>query len=186
MTQALEWTNTALREEVERRSATPVAACLQCHKCSSGCPIAPETDLLSSQVMRMVQLGQEEDLLASRAIWLCASCEACTSRCPMGIDVAGVMDVLRMMAVERKVTGADRRVRQFNAAFLGSVRRHGRVFELGMMTAYKVRALDFFSDVAKLPKMLAKRKLALLPHRSAASKKVRELFKRAQEEEKRQ
>jgi len=185
MTQALEWTNTALRDEVERRSSTPVAACLQCHKCSTGCPIAPESDLLSSQVMRMVQLGHEEALLASRAIWLCASCEACTSRCPMGIDVAGVMDVLRMMAVERGIAGADRRVRQFNTAFLGSVRRHGRVFELGMMTAYKLRARDFFSDVAKVPKMLAKRKLTLLPHRSAVSKKVRELFRRAQEEEKR-
>jgi heterodisulfide reductase subunit C2 len=185
MTQVIDWTNTALRDEVERRSSTPVAACLQCHKCSTGCPIAPETDLLSSQVMRMVQLGQEDDLLACRAIWLCASCETCTSRCPMGIDVASVMDVLRMMAVERGVSSADRRVKRFNAAFLGSVERHGRVFELGMMTAYKLRARDFFSDLAKFPRMLAKGKLSLWPHRSAAPKKVRELFKRAQEEEKR-
>ncbi len=47
-------------------------------------------------------------MLGSRAIWLCASCEACTTRCPMGIDMAAVMDALRMMAVERKAALPDR------------------------------------------------------------------------------
>ncbi|MBN1516520.1 4Fe-4S dicluster domain-containing protein [Candidatus Sumerlaeota bacterium] len=185
MTKAVEWTNTAFLEEVERRSGAPVGACLQCHKCSTGCPIAPEMDLLSSQVMRMVQLGLDEETLASKAIWLCASCEACTTRCPMEIDIAGVMDTLRMLAVERKAAAPDERVRTFNDSFLKSVRRHGRVFELGMMTAYKLRTRDFFSDVDKVPAMLAKRKLSFLPHHSsAAAKEVREAFKRADEEEK--
>jgi heterodisulfide reductase subunit C len=184
VTQTLEWTNTAFVSEVERRSGTPVGACVQCHKCSTGCPVGPEMDLLSSQVMRMVQLGQEEEVLASRAIWLCASCEACTTRCPMGIDIAGVMDTLRMLAVERKAIVPDKRVKRFNDSFLQSVRWHGRVFELGMMTVYKLRTRDFFSDMDKAPKMFAKRKLSLVPHFSAAAKKVRQAFKRAEEEEK--
>jgi heterodisulfide reductase subunit C2 len=183
MKHTLEWAGTAFLGEVASRAGTPVAACLQCHKCSSGCPVAPEMDFLSSQVMRLVQLGQEQDVLASQAIWLCASCEACTTRCPMGIDIAGVMDALRILAVERNVAAANQRARLFNDAFLSSVRRHGRVFELGMMTAYKLRVRDFFSDATKVPRMLVKGKLPLMPHFSAAAKKVRRVFERAREED---
>ena len=141
-------------------------------------------DFLSSQVMRLVQLGESETVLESEAIWLCASCEACTTRCPMGIDVAAVMDALRMMAVERKAAVPNRRPEKFNDSFLSSVRWHGRVFELGMMAYYKLRTCDFFSDVGKAPKMFAKGKLSLLPNRSGSAKEVREAFRRAKEEEK--
>jgi heterodisulfide reductase subunit C len=184
MTDTIQWKDTALLEEVERRAGTPVAACLQCHKCSTGCPVGPEMDVLSSQIMRLIHLGAEDELLGSRAIWLCASCEACSTRCPMEIDIAGVMDTLRMMAVERKVALPDKRGKEFNRAFLGSVARHGRVFELGMLAAFKLRCLDLFSDVGKFPKMLAKGKISLLPKPSGNTAEVREIFKRAEEEEK--
>ncbi len=174
-----------LLDEVSRRAGTPVGACFQCHKCASGCPIGPDMDFLPSQIMRLVHLGAADEALASRAIWLCASCETCTTRCPMQIDIAAVMDALRMMAIERKVALPDAHGRQFNRSFLGSVRRHGRVFELGMMAAYKFRTLDLVSDVGKVPGMLAKRKLALLPSRSGAAKEVREVFRGAEDEEKR-
>ena len=113
----------------------------------------------------------------SQAIWLCASCEACTTRCPMGIDIAAVMDALRMLAIERKVAVPDSRGKHFNRSFLSSVRHHGRVFEVGMLAAYKLRTGDLFSDVDKVPQMLAKGKLSLLPHRSESAKRVRELFR---------
>ncbi len=185
MADTLSWKNTDLLDEVQRRSGTPVSACFQCHKCSTGCPIGPEMDFLSSQIMRLIHLG-EEDVLRSEAIWLCASCEACSTRCPMEIDVAGVMDTLRMMATERKVAAPGARGQKFNRSFLSSVCRHGRVFELGMLAAYKLRSGDLFSDVGKFPKMLAKGKISLLPNRSGDSKQVREIFRRAEEEEEKQ
>src|ERR1700686_2973127 len=83
MADTLEWQTSTFMTELERRSGTPVSACFQCHKCSTGCPIGPEMDLLSSQVMRMLRLGQERAVLESEGIWLCASCAACTTRCPM-------------------------------------------------------------------------------------------------------
>jgi heterodisulfide reductase subunit C len=140
-------------------------------------------DVSASQIMRLIHLGAELEVLESRAIWLCASCEACTTRCPMGIDIAGVMDVLRIMAVERKVDLPDARVEAFNRSFLRSVRRHGRVYEVGMLAAYKLRSRDLFSDMDKAPKLLAKNKLSLLPSRSGAAKEVREVFDRADEED---
>lgn len=121
MPDELTWQDTGFLEEVQRRSGTPVAACYQCHKCSSGCPIGPDMDLLPSQVMRLTHLGLESEVLESRAIWLCASCEACTTRCPMEIDIAAVMDILRIMAVQRKADVPDRRGKHFNRSFLASV-----------------------------------------------------------------
>ena len=182
MAETLCWSDATLLKTVERRSGTAVGTCLQCHKCSAGCPIGPDTDYQCSQVIRLVQLGQTQELLQARALWLCASCETCSTRCPMGIDVAKVMDVLRVMAVERGATGSQARGAAFNRSFLGSVRRHGRVYELGMLAAYKLRCGDVWSDAGKFPRMLAKGKISLLPRRSGDIKRVRQVFRRIQEE----
>ena len=183
MVEPFKMQDTKFMREVERLSGTPVSACFQCHKCSTGCPIRPDMDLSSSQIMRLIHLGEKVEVLESRAIWLCASCEACTTRCPMGIDIAAVMDTLRMMAVRHKVALGDTHGEKFNRSFLGSVRRHGRVFELGMMMAYKLRSGNLISDVDKAPKMLAKGKLKVLPNRSGNVNEVRQVFRRAEEEE---
>lgn len=184
MTNPIPWNGSGLLEEVMRRSGTEVSACFQCHKCTTGCPIGPDMDLLPSQIMRLVHLGAEKEALGSQAIWLCASCEACTTRCPMGIDIAGVMDALRIMAIDRQTVLPDAHGKQFNRSFLGSVRRHGRVYEMGMMGAYKLRTFDLISDMDKVPQMLAQGKLSLLPSRSGSVKEVREIFRRAEEEDK--
>ena len=183
MTNPITWNGGGLLEEVRRRSGTEVSACFQCHKCSTGCPIGPEMDFLPSQVMRLVHLGAEKEVLGSQAIWLCASCEACTARCPMAIDIAGVMDALRIMAIDRQTVLPDAHGKQFNRTFLGSVRRHGRVYEMGMMSVYKLRTFNLLSDMDKVPQMLAQGKLSLLPNRSGSVKEVREIFRKAEEED---
>ncbi|MDA8121500.1 MAG: 4Fe-4S dicluster domain-containing protein [Deltaproteobacteria bacterium] len=183
MTNPIPWSGSGLLEEVRQRSGTEVSACFQCHKCSTGCPIGPEMDFLPSQIMRLVHLGAENEVLGSQAIWLCASCEACTTRCPMAIDIAGVMDALRIMAIDRQTVLPDAHGKQFHRSFLGSVRRHGRVYEMGMMATYKLRTFDLLSDVEKIPQMLAQGKLSLLPNRSGGIKGVREIFRRAEEED---
>ncbi len=183
MTNPIQWRGSGLLEEVRRRSDTEVSTCFQCHKCSTGCPVGADMDFLPSQIMRLVHLGAEKEALGSQAIWLCASCEACTTRCPMGIDIAGVMDALRIMAIDRHAVLPDAHGRQFNRSFLGSVRRHGRVYEMGMMSAYKLRTFDLLSDVDKVPQLLAQGKLSLLPNRSGCIKEVREIFRRADEED---
>jgi heterodisulfide reductase subunit C len=183
LTQPIPWNGGHLMEEVRQHCGAQVSACFQCHKCSTGCPIGPEMDFLPSQIMRLVHLGAEKEALASRSIWLCASCEACTTRCPMAIDIAAVMDALRILAIERRIDLPDARGKQFHRSFLGSVRRHGRVYEMGMMTAYKLRIRDLLSDVDKVPQLLVQGKLSLLPNRSGDIRQVREVFRRSEEEE---
>ena len=96
------------------------------------------------------------------------------------------MDTLRILAIDRQTDLPDAHGKQFNRSFLGSVRHHGRVYEMGMMAAYKLRTFDLFSDMDKVPQMLAQGKLALLPNRSGSAKQVREIFRRAEEEDRKQ
>jgi heterodisulfide reductase subunit C len=166
----------SLIEELERHPGTRIRSCYQCQKCASGCPISFASDWLPSQIIRLILLGETREVLSSRAIWLCLTCSACTARCPMGIDLARVMDLLRQRAVEEGMAPAATPEAIFNESFLKSVRRHGRVYELGMLTRFKLRSGALMRDVEKLPTMLAKGKMALLPPRGGDRDSVREVF----------
>ena len=77
--------------------------CYQCGKCSAGCPMSFAMDLLPNQIVRLVQLGLEDDIGKSRTIWLCASCLTCTVRCPKGVDISRVMEALRLITLRKNV-----------------------------------------------------------------------------------
>ena len=49
----------------------------------------------------MVQLGQEEAVLRSNAIWRCVSCLQCFSRCPKCVDLSRIMESLRRLSLRR-------------------------------------------------------------------------------------
>ncbi|MHC1585793.1 MAG: 4Fe-4S dicluster domain-containing protein [Candidatus Syntropharchaeia archaeon] len=93
-------------EKVEELSEQNIFSCYQCGKCSAGCPIVDFMDFLPNQVIRLVQLG-EEDVLDSKTIWLCASCFTCLSRCPRGIDLSRVMEALRIMVLRNGLDHVD-------------------------------------------------------------------------------
>jgi heterodisulfide reductase subunit C len=160
--------NQAFLNEVDPDGKLNLALCLQCGRCSSGCTMRLETDILPHQLNRMAALGMEEQLLASKAIWACASCHTCVSRCPMNVDTPAMIDKLRI-----KATSAPKemdRVRIFNEVFLASVRKFGRAYEFGLMAMYKTKARDFFSDLGKLPAMLLKGKMSILPPKTGGRK----------------
>ena len=60
-------------------------------------------DLLPRQIMRLAQLGLEDDIADSNTMWLCASCLACTVRCPRGIDLSRVMEALRLITLRKNI-----------------------------------------------------------------------------------
>lgn len=154
-----------------------VATCLQCGRCSSGCTMRTETDILPHQMNRMVMLGLTDRLLASKAIWTCASCHTCVSRCPMNVDTPAIIDKLRAMASDAPAD--TQRIRVFNEVMLANMRRFGRVYEFGMMGVYKMRTRDFFSDLAKFPTMLRKGKMKLAPPSVKGRGAAAKIFDRA-------
>lgn len=84
-------------ERVSELSGENVYKCYQCGRCSAGCPFAFEMDLLPNQIIRMVQMGLEDEVIRSKTLYLCASCFTCQSRCPKGIDMAKVMEAIRLL-----------------------------------------------------------------------------------------
>jgi len=89
--------------KVEELSGENLYACYQCGKCAAGCLFAEHMDLLPNQVLRLVQLG-DESVLSSKAPWVCASCLACQVRCPKGVDIAKVMEALRLLSLRKGET----------------------------------------------------------------------------------
>jgi len=168
-----------LKAEMEGLAETRVAECYQCGKCSAGCPVASEMDMLPNRVMRLAQLGQWDEVLGSKTIWICASCVTCTARCPREVDIAAVMDALRQMSLERgKANKRAREVTAFYRAFLDTVRAFGRMAEFAMVGDYKTRSGKFFADIFVAPKMLQRGKLHFLPKTIHGRKEVREIFRK--------
>ncbi|MFH1218843.1 MAG: 4Fe-4S dicluster domain-containing protein [Candidatus Eisenbacteria bacterium] len=95
-------------KRVNEISGQNVHTCYQCGRCSAGCPLTFAMKDLPNQVIRLVQLGLEEDVLASNTMWVCASCLACHARCPRGVDLAKVMEALRAIKLR---PGAEDRIK---------------------------------------------------------------------------
>ena len=173
--------DSAFLETVQSRSGEKPSRCYQCRKCTNGCPLAFAMDLKPNQVMRAIQLGLEDEILRSSTIWVCASCQTCTTRCPNDIDIAHVMDSLRQLSGESDVPAAEQKIVKFHRAFLDSIRRHGRLFELGMVGRYKLSSMDFFGGAKIGMEMVRKGKLKFLPAGIKAKREVRRMFDKKKE-----
>jgi heterodisulfide reductase subunit C len=168
----------ALKDAVEKISGVDLSVCLQCRKCSSGCPVGKLTKSRPSEIMRRLHLDAGNELLESDILWMCVSCETCSARCPMGIDVAGVMDALRKLALSRGASKQEGNVPLFNKAFLKTVEVFGRTYEMAMITAYKLGTGKLMNDTEKFPTMLRKGKISLLPSLGGDRKTVKRIFKK--------
>ncbi len=90
-------------KKVAEISGQDLLSCNQCGKCSAGCPMCFAMDILPNQIIRLVQLGVEEDIPKSKTIWLCASCFTCSVRCPRGVDLGKVMEALRLITLRKNI-----------------------------------------------------------------------------------
>ncbi len=145
--------------------------CYQCGKCSSGCPAVEHMDRMPNQIIRAVQLG-DQSVLESKTIWLCASCQTCSTRCPQGIDVAGIMDKLKMEAKARGIAPGVPSVDLFNKLFLKNIDMFGRLYELGLMASMNVLSGKPFDSMAMGIGMVKRGKLNFLPTVTRLPKKV--------------
>ena len=167
--------NTRLAQRVQEELGQNVYLCYQCIKCTSGCPVAEFFDWQPNQIMRALQLGQEEIALKAETPWLCAACQTCTTRCPQGLDIAGIMDFLTREALENGISPSVSEVNIFNQAFMREVRLWGRAFELGLMAEMKLRTRDILGDMDLGVKMIRRNKLPFVPNLARPPHKVKPL-----------
>ncbi|MFQ6066262.1 MAG: 4Fe-4S dicluster domain-containing protein [bacterium] len=122
-----------LIKKVEELSGEKVLSCYQCGKCSAGCPVVSAMDILPSQVIRLVQLGDDK-VLNCKAIWFCASCFICASRCPRGIDISRIMESLRNLKLRK---GADYlHIPRISSQILAEVPQQGIISSFRKFTSY--------------------------------------------------
>jgi heterodisulfide reductase subunit B len=171
LTVALETKHTLAREIAAELNEN-VYLCYQCAKCTSGCPLANEFDLAPNQVLRALQLGEDECVLNSKTIWLCACCHACVTRCPHEIDLPRINDHLAMEAKKRGIKSKVPEIVLFREVFLRNVRLLGRMHEVSLIGEMNLRTRQPFKDVPLGLRMLLKRKIKLLPSLVRAPKRA--------------
>ncbi|GAB4469519.1 MAG: hypothetical protein Kow0088_01550 [Anaerolineales bacterium] len=153
-----------LAKRIEQELGQNVYLCYQCVKCTSGCPMSEFFDWQPNQIMRALQLGQEDIALQSLTPWYCAACQTCSTRCPQGLDINGIMEFLTREAVAQGIKPKAPEVAVFNRAFLRQVRLWGRLYEPGLMIEMKLSNLrGLFDDLGLYTRMLRKRKVGLFP-----------------------
>lgn len=167
---------TRLADLVDQAIGVNPAKCYQCGKCSAGCPMAEEMPLRTHELMRMIQLDRRDRIFRDESIWLCLTCETCSERCPNGVDPAGAIDSLRGMAEDQERATSPRRIRTFHEAFLGQIKSQGRIHEVGLVAAYKLKSGALFDDVTTAPGMMVRGKLPLLSRKIEGIDHVRRIF----------
>lgn len=156
-------------------SGSEAKKCYQCGKCSAGCPVAFAIENTPRQIMRFLQLGMIDQALKSQTIWLCASCWTCSERCPQQVDIASVMESLRIQAKEKGYI-TEKKIDIFHELFLKSVKNYGRVYELGLILGSNIIGLQPLKDAEFGLPMFSKGKISLLPHKIRTQGEVRKIF----------
>ncbi len=166
----------AFAKEISELSGQDLSRCYQCGKCAAGCPSVKWFDWPNHGVIRKIQLGAREELLNSHAIWMCVGCETCGTRCPNDIKISKLMDALRNIAVAEGVKAAEPSVMIFHNAFLGSVKRFGRVHEISMLVEFKLRSRDLFTDMGAGMVLFAKGKIPIMPTKVGGKQQIDNIF----------
>ena len=77
-------------------------ACIQCGKCTGGCPMALKTKLNPrTLIYRLLIAGNGFDLEGRDELWDCTTCSTCSSRCPKQVNPMEIVIALRSQFVEK-------------------------------------------------------------------------------------
>jgi heterodisulfide reductase subunit B len=161
-----------LAKRVHEELGENIYLCYQCVKCTSGCPVGEFFDWQPHQIMRALQLGQEDIILESETPWLCASCQTCTTRCPQNLDITAIMEFITREAIDRGIEPPVPQVDDFNQAFLREIRLWGRSYEPGVMAEFKLRnPKTIFDDLDMYSGFIKKGKVGFFPKPARAPSK---------------
>jgi heterodisulfide reductase subunit C len=83
------------KEELER-----LRVCLQCGKCSGGCPSGRRTLWRIRKILEETSLGLKDQVFSDDTLWNCTTCYTCQERCPRGIPITDIVRVIRNLSVK--------------------------------------------------------------------------------------
>ena len=154
--------------------------CYQCGLCTASCRTAYAMKYTPRQIMNLLQLGCENEAVASGSGLLCTACYSCTFRCPRGVAVTDVMAAIQRASLARN--HADRDIRRFYRSFMRTVERHGRFHEAEFLARYFIpNPLLLTAEVGLGLKLLSKGKISLSPPTMKNRKVMAAMFRKAAE-----
>lgn len=171
-----------LTDDVFATGGVDVSYCYQCGKCATGCPVAYEMDLTPTQLMHAIQLGLKDLVYKSKTMWLCASCLTCSTRCPQGVNIAEVMDSVKILMQRDKKKPRLPNVLKAHKRFVGNLKLFGRLHEMSMAVMLILTTMDF-KNMGMGLKMFTKGKFKIFP-KFKGSWTVRKMLKRVRKQEK--
>ena len=170
--------NSQFADEIKRRSGEDVNLCYQCRKCASGCPNRERMDKTPTELMRNIQLGLADEAMKGNTVWYCLSCQTCSARCPQDIDIAHVVDTVRIIVQEKGIKADTKNMKIFNRIWMICLRFMGRAYEGGVVGALNVLTGRPLKDMKLAVKMIRKGKIKMMPS-IKRSAEMRRMFKRA-------
>lgn len=164
-------------KKLEQASGVRISQCIQCGKCSAGCPMFHAMDLAPRQVLRYLQLGLYNEVLQARTPWICATCQTCLARCPHKIDLPSLMEAVRQAGVEQGII-VQKDIYRFNELFLDNIDYFGRSHEMILAGLYNLFTGHLTQDVGNAPHMYMKKLIRITPHIVWNQANVRRILKK--------
>ncbi|MBU2602303.1 MAG: 4Fe-4S dicluster domain-containing protein [Actinobacteria bacterium] len=170
----------SIRKKLLERVEADVADCYQCGNCTAGCPSAFTFDYMPNQVMRMLQVGMVDEVLSSKSVQLCIQCLTCTARCPRNIDIAGIFEDLKTIAVAQNIDVPEDAA-TFNRLFLENIAKYGRLTEAMFLVRFNIAAMKPMNDTDLGLPMMSKGKIEVIPRKSKGAGEVGRIYRKAME-----
>ncbi|MDR3566404.1 MAG: 4Fe-4S dicluster domain-containing protein [Syntrophobacteraceae bacterium] len=166
---------------VIRESGQNLLECLQCGKCSGGCPITSNEVGGPRRLIAEILSGMKEAALGDPTWWYCVSCGTCATRCPVEINMYKVSTVLCEIAGKEDFAPSEPDIHRFEELFLKSVEEHGRVEELQTAMIFNLRSWKPFRDATKGLQLMLKGAISfkdLLPGKKAKQTEAGRIFEK--------
>jgi len=96
MDEIIEWGGAVFGEE----HMDTIKLCVQCGKCTGGCPSGRNTALRTRKLIRMAQEDMREEIFNAPELWFCSTCYTCYERCPKGVKVTDIIRTIRNLAAK--------------------------------------------------------------------------------------
>jgi len=178
---ATSWPQTTLKyeEQLDRQFGEEIAntpggeklhSCIQCGKCSGGCPVSLYMDYTPRRIIAMTRAGFKQEVLNSHTIWLCASCYNCSIECSRDIRITDIMYALKQRAISEGVHPKRFAIPTLAREFFGNVLRYGRNHESELLVRMYMKTNPFaMLKQAKLGlKLFLRGRMPIFPERIEA------------------